>query len=198
MKFQLMFILGIVAMMCTACRLPHAPAEGGNDASVDEYHREPRPSFDIKQTEAERQSIVSDGKSHTIAVLFSDKLTARVKQNEAQVRDSNGNGIVLSEDYQAEYAALNDILDDFPSLIYSSHFKAVGMTEDQLLADELKWSAALGGDYPNDGSWAFLTLDPYSSEAILDLAHRLDGLSFVRMAQIQPTIIGTGASLSSD
>lgn len=196
MRCPLILTAIMAAVMGTGCRMPLAPAEGGG--SSDEFRREPRPSFDIKQTEAERQSIVSDGASHTMSVLFSDKVTARVRLNEGQVRDRYGKGVVFSKDFQTEYGALNDILDDFPSLNFSSRYDARTTSEEQLLAEETKMSAAFGVDYPNQGSWVILTLDPYSSEAILDLARRLDSLSFVRMAQIQGSISGHIASLSTD
>jgi hypothetical protein len=156
------------------------------NSGTDVEQKAPQPSFDKRQSESERLTILADGREHTLMILFSDEVMARLKPEQGTIKDASGTGLVFSPAHQDAYSKFLTAVAGFQFKSFSALDGVQAMTEAELAQEEAENSTKLGIDYPNRASWVVVALAPYSAEALMSLARSLDTLPFVRMTEIQP------------
>lgn len=169
-----------------------------------------RPRFDVEQPESLVDSILADGKPHTITVLFADKYRFRTRYHQGAVRAESQWGLVALNDTDGALAAVESTLSPYRFKWISSTFAyPAGMTPAQMAeetvrlealadADERELEANAGYDLPNRGSFVTLALADYSPDKAKALIKALNALPFVMTAEVQPTVEVPSTTLISN
>lgn len=148
---------------------------------VQEPHTESTPDFDTKPTATEIARRLSDGKPHTIAILFRDELQVRAKSNSGYLLDNGSErGLVSSND-----SVLSNVVGAMSKYRgHLAHLYTISgeKSEQELLKDQDLVFKNTGWHLPNKASWITFDLEKYDASSASALIESLNSLPEVRLA----------------